>query len=67
MILNGIKTKDNSKEITLPRSINIPDEIRSANDSDFYFIIMKAIIEAWEDDVKKLETKIRDLRFSEGR
>lgn len=61
MILNGINGKD-GKVITLPRGINIPDNIRSANDSDFYFIIMQAITEAWIADVNMLQDKLLDAQ-----
>ena len=57
MILNGINGKD-GKTITLPRGINIPDNINTANDSDFYFMIMQAITDAWKEDVNMLQDKL---------
>jgi len=65
MILNGINGKD-GKVITFPKGISIPDNINTENDSNFYFIIMQAITEAWEDDVKQLQTKIQDLTLLRG-
>ncbi len=60
MILNGINGKD-GKVITFPRGINIPDNINTENDSNFYFIIMQAITEAWQEDVNTLEDKYHTL------
>ena len=47
------KIVKNSKEIKLPKQIIIPDNISKYKDSDIYFTIFEAIIDAWNKDLNE--------------
>lgn len=51
MVLN--KIVKNNKEIKLPKQIIIPDNIGKCKESDIYFTIFEAIIDAWNEDLKE--------------
>ncbi len=51
MVLNKIVR--NNKEITLPRQVTIPDNIGNYRDSDIWFTIFEAVIDAWNEDLKE--------------
>ena len=57
MLLQGIKGK-NGETIILPREINLPDNIDKGKDSEFYFSMIKAISDAWQEDVNMLQDKL---------
>ena len=61
MLLQGIKGK-NGETIILPREINLPDNIDKNKDSEFYFAIIKAISNAWVEDVNMLQDKLMEAQ-----
>ena len=61
MLLQGIKGK-NGETIILPREINLPDNIDNSKDSEFYFAMIKAISDAWTEDVNMLQDKLMEAQ-----
>jgi len=61
MLLQGIEGK-NGETIILPREIKLPDNIDNGRDSEFYFAMIKAISDAWVEDVNMLQDKLMEAQ-----